>query len=96
MQVSLASPGCPAPVRKKLLYYPPREVAQELCLMDAELLRKIQPEELVHGAWMKKDKVCVQYYTADSLHAECVRGCTKNLMLLLAHSYMRTCLHGAR
>ena len=74
MQVSPVSPGCPAPVRKKLLCYPPREVAQELCLMDAELLRKIQPEELEHGAWMKKDKVCVQYYTADSFIANVYRA----------------------
>ena len=37
----------------------PREVAVELTLMDAELLRKIQPCELKEGAWMDKAKVGV-------------------------------------
>ncbi len=37
--------------------YPPREVAMELCLMDSQLLRKISPQELEDGAWMKADKV---------------------------------------
>ena len=44
--------------RKKLNEYRSREVAEELCLMDSELLRKIEPAELQNGAWMKKDKVC--------------------------------------
>ena len=42
---------------KKLHHLPPREVAEELTLMDAELLRKIQPSELEDGAWMDKTKV---------------------------------------
>ena len=46
------------PTRKKLNEYRSREVAEELCLMDSELLRKIEPAELQNGAWMKKDKVC--------------------------------------
>ena len=44
--------------RRKLNEYRRREVAEELCLMDSELLRKIEPAELQNGAWMKKDKVC--------------------------------------
>ncbi len=44
-------------VKTKLHCYQPEEVAEELCLMDAELLRKIRSEELENGAWMKKDKV---------------------------------------
>jgi len=42
---------------KKLHSYQPQEVAEELCLMDAELIRKIRPEELGNGGWMKEDKV---------------------------------------
>ena len=42
---------------KKIHHLPPREVAQELTLMDAELLRRIQPSELEDGAWMDKTKV---------------------------------------
>lgn len=30
-------------------------VAVELCLLDGEILRKIEPEELHNGAWMKKE-----------------------------------------
>jgi hypothetical protein len=46
------------PPRRKLNEYKSREVAEELCLMDSELLRKIDTAELQNGAWMKKDKVC--------------------------------------
>ena len=46
------------PPRRKLNEYRGREVAEELCLMDSELLRKIDTAELQNGAWMKKDKVC--------------------------------------
>ena len=46
------------PPHKKLSEFKSRDVAEELCLMDSELLRKIDPAELQHGAWMKKDKVC--------------------------------------
>ena len=42
---------------KKLHLYDSREVAAELSMMDGELLRKIDPDELKHGAWMKKNKV---------------------------------------
>ena len=37
--------------------YSSRHVAEELCLVDSELLRKIDPNELQNGAWMKKEKV---------------------------------------
>ena len=47
---------------KKLFSYNAREVAEELCLLDAELLRKIGPSELEGGVWMKKDKVLSNYY----------------------------------
>ena len=30
-------------------------MAEELCLMDGEILRKIDPAELHGGAWMKKE-----------------------------------------
>jgi hypothetical protein len=39
----------------RLHYYRSREVAEELCLMDGEILRKIDPSELHNGAWMKKE-----------------------------------------
>ena len=39
---------------RKLHLCPAREVAEELTLMDAEMLRRISPDELKNGAWMKK------------------------------------------
>lgn len=51
-------------VEQKLHHLPPRELAEELTLMDAELLRKIQPRELEDGAWMDKDKVSLFHSTA--------------------------------
>ena len=42
---------------RKLNDYSSRDVAEELCLIDSELLRKIDPNELQNGAWMKKEKV---------------------------------------
>lgn len=50
-------------VEQKLHHLPPRELAEELTLMDAELLRKIQPRELEDGAWMDKDKVSLFHST---------------------------------
>ena len=52
---------------KKLHLYDSFEVAQELSMLDGELLRKIDPDELKNGAWMKKDKVghlstCLLHY----------------------------------
>ena len=43
--------------KTKLHQFSPKEVAEELSLMDAELLRKIASKELENGTWMKKDKV---------------------------------------
>ena len=37
--------------------FAPREVAGELALLDAGLLRLIKTSELEDGVWMKKDKV---------------------------------------
>ena len=51
-------------VEQKLHHLPPRELAEELTLTDAELLRKIQPRELEDGAWMDKDKVSSSHSTA--------------------------------
>ncbi len=42
------------PIFTKLHQYPAKEVAVELTLIDAELLRRIQPEELQDAAWTKK------------------------------------------
>jgi len=53
----LFSPTVPPSVKTKLHHWPSREVANELCVMDAELIRSIKPEELEGGAWMKEDKV---------------------------------------
>lgn len=44
-------------IEMRLHYYSPQQVAEELSLMDAQLLRRISPKELENGAWMKKDKV---------------------------------------
>lgn len=37
-----------------------KEVAAELTLLDAGLLRMIKTSELEDGVWMKKNKVCFQ------------------------------------
>ena len=42
---------------KKLHQFNPRDVASELSILDAEMIRQIGPGELEGGAWMKKDKV---------------------------------------
>lgn len=52
----------------KLHSFPAKEVAKEMTLMDAGLLRMIKASELEDGAWMKKDKVdTVADYTAELL-----------------------------
>ena len=43
--------------KNKLCNFPPRDVAEEMTLLDAGLLRLIKASELENGAWMKKDKV---------------------------------------
>ena len=40
---------------KKLYQYSSKEVAEELTLIDAELIRGIGPEEVQNEAWMKKE-----------------------------------------
>lgn len=39
---------------EKLYLLPPKEVAEGLTEMDAELLEHISPDELRDGAWMKR------------------------------------------
>ena len=41
----------------RLHSHPPMDVAEELTLMDAEMLRKISADEISNGAWMDKAKV---------------------------------------
>ena len=43
----------------RLHAHPPMEIAEELTIMDAEMLRKISSDELRDGAWMDKTKVRV-------------------------------------
>ena len=47
----------PTPPLKKLHQLASGDVAEELARMDGEQLRKIAPQELDDGVWMKKDKV---------------------------------------
>ena len=52
----VAADICPWP--RPLHTLPPRALAEELTLMDAEMLRRIAPDELRDGAWMdNKTKV---------------------------------------
>ena len=60
---------------KKLHGYRSREVAEELCLIDSELLRKINPNELQNGAWMKKDKVSSIVLCCGAVVRVCVCVC---------------------
>lgn len=41
---------------QSLHLFTPSEVAEELALRDAEMLRRITPEEIRDGAWMHEDK----------------------------------------
>ena len=41
----------------KLSSFPAKQVAEEMTLLDASLLRMIKASELENGVWMKKDKV---------------------------------------
>lgn len=41
---------------QSLHLFTPSEVAEELALRDAEMLRRITPEEIRDGAWMDEDK----------------------------------------
>ncbi len=53
-----ASPSLP----KKLHQQSPKDLAEELTLLDAELLRKINSQEVENGAWMDKTKKVHYYY----------------------------------
>ena len=44
-------------MKKKLHQMDPKLLASQLVLLDAEMLRKIKPEELKGGAWVGKNKV---------------------------------------
>ena len=46
---------CSEPDTMRLHHFGSGAVAVELCLLDGEILRKIEPEELQNGAWMKKE-----------------------------------------
>jgi len=49
------SPSAASPVKTRLYQFSADEVAEELCLLDSELLRKIRAKELVGGVWMKEE-----------------------------------------
>ena len=71
MQVAPQSPIgeiCTEPETWKLHHYSSREVAEELCLMDGEILRKIDPSELHNGAWMKKEVGLEQHNILEIVH----------------------------
>lgn len=55
--MNMATPSPVVVPDKKLHSYNAKEVADELCLLDSELLRNIKPSELEGGVWMKKDQV---------------------------------------
>lgn len=57
--------------KSKLWSFPPREVAEEMTLLDASLLRLIKASELEDGAWMKKDKVSETGGLSSSLVVDC-------------------------
>lgn len=54
---------CIEPDTMRLHQFGSGAVAVELCLLDGEILRKIEPEELHNGAWMKKEvsSTCMSY-----------------------------------
>lgn len=46
----------PSPtVNTKVHHFNPQYIAEELSIMDSELLRRIKPHELEDGAWMKEN-----------------------------------------
>lgn len=55
--------------RHTLHLFTPVEIAEELALRDAELLRRIGPREIRNGAWMDKDRVRTSYTIARFSHA---------------------------
>ena len=60
----------------KVHQFRPREVADELSLMDAELLRKICPEELEGCAWMKHDKASLLAVACKASPISCISKLT--------------------
>ena len=47
-----------------LILFTPKEVAEELTLRDSEMLRRISPDEIRHGAWMHNDKASLYTNTS--------------------------------
>jgi len=55
--LEMDSPETFRPMKKKLHQLDPKVVASQLVLLDAEMIRKIKPDELKGGAWVGKNKV---------------------------------------
>lgn len=55
--MDMESPELPRLLKKKLYQMDPKLLASQLVLLDAEMLRKIKPDELQGGAWVGKNKV---------------------------------------
>ena len=64
--MDMESPETPRLTKKKLHQMDPKVVASQLVLLDAEMLRKIKPEELKGGAWVGKNKVGSTVFTLHS------------------------------
>lgn len=60
------SPETFRPLKKKLYQLDPKLVAAQLVLLDAEMLRRIKPDELKGGAWVGKNKVGVTVFISHS------------------------------
>ena len=56
-RTEMESSETPKPLKKKLHQMDPKLVASQLVLIDSEMLRKINLEELKGGAWVGKNKV---------------------------------------
>ena len=56
MKLELEMMGESSVPPEKLYTLPPKDVAEGLTGMDAELLERISPEEFCDGAWMKRDE----------------------------------------
>ena len=55
--MDMESSELPKSLKKKLYQMDPKILASQLVLLDAEMLRKVKPEELQGGAWVGKNKV---------------------------------------
>lgn len=58
----------PRLLKKKFYQLDPKMIAAQLVLLDADMLRKIKPEELKGGAWVGKNKVGSTMFTLPSHH----------------------------